>query len=70
MFGASEKRGEGYYAETHRATTWAELEEAMIEKGDAGEPKLKMVEVMMDKEDAPVTLLGLLDKQKEAAAVR
>lgn len=68
LFGAREEKGKGYYAETYRARTWAELEKVMEEDGKG--PKLKMVEVFMDKEDAPITLLGMLNKQKEAAAVK
>lgn len=70
LFGAKEEKGKGYYAETHQAKTWGELEEVMKDESEVTEPKLKMVEVFMDKEDAPITLLGMLNAQKEAAAVR
>lgn len=73
FFGAkskSEAGGKGYYYETHQARTWGELEEVMKDNDDEEGPKLKMVEVFMDKEDAPSTLLNMLNMQKEAAAVK
>lgn len=69
LFGAKDTKGIGYYAEAHQARTWGELEDIMKDEAEQTESKLKMVEVFMDKEDAPVTLLGMLNMQKEAAAV-
>lgn len=69
LFGASQEKGKGYYAETHRASTWAELKKVMADDSNT-EPKLKMVEVIMGSEDAPETLLGMLNRQKEAAGVK
>ena len=55
----------GYYAETTQAKTWSELDKALQDDGEG--PKLKMIEVMMDKEDAPITLSTLLQNQKDVA---
>lgn len=65
FFGADMEKGSGYHAETTRVSTWGELDKAL--QDDGGEPKLKMIEVMMDKEDAPITLSTLLQNQKDAA---
>ena len=65
FFGAEMKKGSGYHAETTRVSTWGELDKAL--QDDGYEPKLKMIEVTMDKEDAPITLSTLLQNQKDAA---
>ena len=74
FFGASEKGAETgeYRYETDRVQTWGELEEVMKqEENDRGEvPILRMVEVVMGKEDAPFTLMASLNRQKAAAAVK
>ena len=65
FFGASSDKKSGYHAETARVETWGELDKALQDDGE--EPKLKMIEVFMGKEDAPIFLASLLQKQKDAA---
>lgn len=65
FFGADMNKNSGYYAETAKARNWDELDRALQDNGHA--PKLKMIEVFMDKEDAPITLSTLLQNQKDAA---
>lgn len=65
-FGAAEGDGEGYRARTYRARTWGELESAMEAVGKVKEASLQMVEVVMDREDAPDILAKMLRDQKIA----
>ena len=65
VFGASMDKSSGYHAETAQARTWSELDKVL--QDDDGLPKLKMIEVFMGKEDAPITLSRLLQNQKDAA---
>lgn len=66
LFGAEMGDGDGYRARTYRASTWGELEEAMGAVEKVKEPALHMVEVMMDREDAPDILAKMLRDQKVA----
>ena len=67
LFGASEDRKEGYHARTSRVRTWGELKEVLEEvRSTEDEPMLRMVEVVMEKEDAPAGLARLLQNQKDA----
>ncbi|KUJ09036.1 thiamine pyrophosphate enzyme [Mollisia scopiformis] len=68
FFGVDEE-GE-YRAHTYSVATWAELKN-VLENDELKRGKgLHMVEVFMSKEDAPPTLLALLEKQKEAEKER
>jgi len=63
-FFGGEEQGE-YPFHTFKVKTWGELEQ-LLEKEELGESKgLRMVEILMDPEDAPESLLWLLEKQKE-----
>ena len=44
--------------------TWGELKETLQSPKLLDTKGLRMVEVMMDREDAPSTLLAMLNKQK------
>ncbi|EME45297.1 hypothetical protein DOTSEDRAFT_71112 [Dothistroma septosporum NZE10] len=68
LFGAAmgDETGNGYRARTYRARTWGELETAMSAVDAVRQPTLHMVEVIMDREDAPDILAKMLRDQKVA----
>ena len=71
LFGAREEQKSGYAAVTSKVRTWGELKkelDAIDAEGRKGEPMLRMMEVVMDSEDAPASLSRLLQNQKDAAA--
>lgn len=64
FFGVDE---EGQYvAHTYSVATWAELKNVLDNDELKRGKSLHIVEVFMGKEDAPLTLLALLEKQKDA----
>jgi pyruvate decarboxylase len=64
FFGANES-GDGYVAEVHRAETWSELWSALERTQGSDRSTLKMIEVVMATDDAPITLLRSLHEQKD-----
>jgi pyruvate decarboxylase len=67
FFGVDEK--DQYRAHTYRVATWAELTKVLDNDELKRGKGLHMVEIFMGKEDAPLSLLALLDKQKNAEKV-
>jgi len=64
FFGVDE---EGQYlAHTYSVATWAELKNVLDNDELKRGKGLHMVEVFMGKEDAPLTLLALLERQRDA----
>jgi pyruvate decarboxylase len=64
FFGVDE---EGQYlAHTYSVATWAGLKNVLDNDELKRGKGLHIVEVFMGKEDAPLTLLALLEKQKDA----
>ena len=67
-FGADE-HGE-YQAHTYKVETWGEMENVLDDERLSEGKGLHMIEILMDKEDAPAPLLSLLEKQKKAETTR
>jgi pyruvate decarboxylase len=67
FFGAN-KSGDGYVAEVHRAETWGELWSALERTQGSDRSALKMIEVMVGLDDAPITLLRSLQEQKNESS--
>ena len=64
LFGAPDDGS--YHVYTRKATTWGELNAVLADKAFSDEPGLKMVEVIMDREDCPESLKKVAKAQEES----
>ncbi|MCJ1328972.1 hypothetical protein MMC10_005649 [Thelotrema lepadinum] len=66
FFGAGDDdRGARYPVRTAPVKTWGDLQKVLAHESEMKSPALSMVEVIMDKEDAPLSLLASLQQQKD-----
>lgn len=66
MFGANVSSANGgYAAHTSSVRTWKQLHKTLDGIDARRGPRLEMFEIVMDREDAPVTLLDRLQAQKD-----
>jgi pyruvate decarboxylase len=63
FFGANESEQSMYPSQTFQVKTWRDLLKAFADERLMYSPALKMIEVVMDRLDAPPTLLSLLHQQ-------
>ena len=69
FFGAGREDAD-YSVQTSRVETWGDLQTTLGDIERKTKPGLVMVEVMMDREDAPAPLLDLLKRQKDASKAK